>query len=85
MVYRFITLTAYGSEPNPINRVLYMRTYGYKIRMTTGADGRVMWQGEKISIGQIHFTMNELRFMVHGLCESTRLCLISKALLLDMD
>ena len=85
MVHRFMTLTGYGSEPNPMNRVLHMRTYGYKIRMTTAAEGMVMWQDEKICIGQIHFTMNELRSMVHGLCESTRLNLIGKALLLDVN
>ena len=42
MVHRFMTLTVYGSEPNPMNRALYIRTYGFKIRMTTGAEGRVL-------------------------------------------
>lgn len=85
MVHRFMTLTAYGSEPNPMNRVLHMRTYGFKIRMETAAEGTVMWQGEKICIGQIHFTMKELRSMVHGLCESTRVSLLSQMLLLELD
>ena len=66
-----------------MNRVLHMRTYGYKIRMTTAAEGMVMWQDEKISIGQIHFTMNELRSMVHGLCESTRLDLNGQGVVVE--
>ena len=69
MVHRFMTWTAYGSKPNSMNRMFHMRTYGMKICMTTAAEGMVMLQGEKICIGQIRFTMNELRCMVHGLCE----------------
>ena len=68
-----------------MNRVLYIRIHRYKIRMTTAAEGIVIWQDKKISIGQIHFTINELRSMVYRLYKLTRLDLMGKALLLNID
>jgi len=37
MVHAFMTLTRYDGEPTPMNRILRLRTYGFRIRFDTMA------------------------------------------------
>jgi len=85
MVHRFMTLTRYDGEPTPMNRILRLRTYGFRIRFDTTAEGKVSWDGDKLLIDKISFTMADLRSMVQGLYETVRIQLWKGLLLLDVD
>ena len=71
-VNRFMTLTLFGGKPSPMNSILHMRTYGRKIRESTKSEARISWQGERICISKISFTMGDIRAVVHGLHETAR-------------
>jgi superfamily II DNA helicase RecQ len=84
MVHRFMTLTAFGGKPSPMNFLLRLRTYGFNIRMNTPADGAISWHGDEIQCGSVRFTMAKLRRMIHGLVEQLWLRLRRDILLLDV-
>jgi hypothetical protein len=50
MVDRFMTLTARGGRPSPMNRILHMRAYGRWIRNQSSGAAKVGWKGEEIMI-----------------------------------
>lgn len=85
MVHRFMTLIRYDGEPTPMNRILRLRTYGFRIRYDTHAEGKVLWEGDKLLIDKISFTMADLRSMVQGLYETVRMQLWKELLFLDVD
>jgi superfamily II DNA helicase RecQ len=85
MVTRFMTLTAFGGMPTPIDWVLRLRAYGKKIRAETNAAGVVQWAGDTIMYGYVQYSMPQLRSMIHGLVETTRTELHQDLLLLDVD
>ncbi|KAL9628824.1 MAG: hypothetical protein Q9204_005638 [Flavoplaca sp. TL-2023a] len=72
LVQRFMTLREYGGRISPMDRILRMRTYGLKIRMTTKAGGTVSWNGDKVLVNKIEFSMDDVRTVVHGLNETVR-------------
>ncbi|KAK4893308.1 hypothetical protein LTR49_028509 [Elasticomyces elasticus] len=71
-VDRFMTLTRYGAQPMPLDRIFHQKTYGMKIRYTTKAPGQVLWEGERVTLGKAKFTVDHIRTVVHGLNESVR-------------
>ncbi|KAF1923105.1 uncharacterized protein M421DRAFT_13137, partial [Didymella exigua CBS 183.55] len=85
MVTRFMTLTAFGGKPTPIDWVLRLRAYGKKIRGDTNAAGVVQWVEDTIMYGYVQYSMPQLRSMVHGLVDTTRMELRRDLLLLDVD
>ncbi len=72
LVERFMTLRKFGGRISPMDRILHMRTYGMKIRMTTKAGGTVSWEGSSILVNKIKFSMDDIRTVVHGLYETVR-------------
>jgi hypothetical protein len=38
---QFMTLTKYNGKPTPIDSILRLRAFGFKIRFTTNAEGVV--------------------------------------------
>jgi hypothetical protein len=85
MANRFITLTEYNGKPTPMNAVLQLRAFGFKIRFTTKAEGTVDWIGDTLLIGNIQFSMPQLRSMVHGMIASARQQMLASLMLLQMD
>ena len=72
LVERFMTLRKFGGRISPMDRILHMRTYGLKIRMTTKAGGTVSWEGDSILVNKIKFNMDDIRIVVQGLYETVR-------------
>ncbi len=72
LVERFMTLRKFGGRISPMDRILHMRTYGLKIRMTTKAGGTVSWEGDSILVNKIKFNMDDIRTVVQGLYETVR-------------
>ncbi|TIA28291.1 hypothetical protein D6C78_10812 [Aureobasidium pullulans] len=86
MVNQFMTLTTYGGMPSPMDRILHMRTYGFRIRFNTKATGVVTWpRANTIAINKISFTMDDVRTVAHGLNESVRQRLVRDLLMLPSE
>jgi len=85
IVHKFMTLTRYGGQPSPMDWILRLKTYGMKIRFNTHADGIVDWQGDRLLYGGIRFTMVELRAMIYGMIQTTKVELLKDLLVLDAD
>ena len=81
-VHRFMTLTAFGGKPTPLNRIFQQKTYGMKIRYTTKAEGQIGWEGDdSIVVRKIKFKMDDIRTVVHGLVTTMRQRLVGELLL----
>ncbi len=72
MANRFMTLTAYGGKPTPMDALLRQKAFGFKIRFTTNAEGVIDWIGDTLLYSNIQFSMSQLRSMIHGMIASTR-------------
>lgn len=85
MANRFITLVRYGGQPCPVDWLQRLKAYGMKIRFTTNAEGVTEWVDDTLLYGNIQFSMPQLRLIIHGLVETTRIELRQDLLLLDID
>ena len=71
----FMTMTAFGGSPQPMNTIYTQKMYGMKIRYTTNADGQIGWSGDQqdiILVRKIQFSMGQIREVVHGLLDTAR-------------
>src|SRR6187402_354744 len=80
-VQRYMTLVTEKSKPTPMDWIYESRSYGFKIRYTTAAEGVIDWKGDEISYQKIKFNMNQLRDIVHGLIDEARRDLIELIML----
>ncbi|KAH5617489.1 hypothetical protein HBI23_255720 [Parastagonospora nodorum] len=85
MSSRFMTLEQYGGKPTPMDAILRLRAFGFKVRYTTNAEGVIDWVGDKLLYGNIQFTMAQLRSMIHGTIASTRHQMLKDLMLLQVD
>jgi hypothetical protein len=85
MANRFMTLTEYSGKPTPMDAILRLRAFGFKIRFTTNADGVVDWIGDTLLYGHIQFSMPQVRSMVHGMIASARQHVLGELMLLQVD
>jgi superfamily II DNA helicase RecQ len=84
-VRRFMTLMEYGGPSTPMNHILQQRTYGMAIRNTTKAPAKVGWQGDTILIGKVQFTVDDVRKVMFGLCETARRRLVRDLLFIEEE
>jgi superfamily II DNA helicase RecQ len=71
-VLRFMVASSQRTRPTPMGWIYDTKAYGMTIRATTLADGQVDWQGNRITIGKVRFSMDELCDMIHGLVGEAR-------------
>jgi superfamily II DNA helicase RecQ/uncharacterized C2H2 Zn-finger protein len=71
-VQRYMTLVTDQSKPTPMDWIYESRSYGFRIRYTTTAEGSIDWEGDRISYQKIKFGMTQLRDMVGGLVEEAK-------------
>ena len=57
------------------------RSYGFKIRYTTTAEGKIQWNGDNVLYPKIRFSMSQFRGMVHGLVGEAREELFEKLMM----
>jgi superfamily II DNA helicase RecQ len=81
----FMTLTDYGGKPTPMDWVLRLRAYGKGANKGTNSAGHVLWVGDEILYGYVRYSMSQLRSMIHGLVEATRMEVRRELLLLEVD
>jgi RecQ family ATP-dependent DNA helicase len=85
LTHQFMTISHNGRDPSPMEWIFKARSYGFKIRYTTTADGCIQWIGDTVLYQQIRFDMSQVQSMVHGLVEEARDILYSKLMKVDMD
>ena len=84
MVRQFMTMAHDGRDPTPIQWLYRIRSYGFKIRYTTTAEGRVQWIGDDILYPGMRFSMTQFRSMVHGLVSEAREILFKELMMVRM-
>jgi superfamily II DNA helicase RecQ len=85
MANRFMTLIEYNGKPTPMDSILRLRAFGFKIRFTTNAEGVIDWVGDTLLYGNIQFSMPQLRSMIHGMIASARQHILANLMLLQID
>jgi RecQ family ATP-dependent DNA helicase len=85
LTHQFMTMNHSGRDPSPMDWIFKARSYGFKIRYTTTAEGCIQWVGDTVLYQQVRFNMSQVQSMVHGLVEEARDVLYSKLMRVDMD
>src|SRR5277367_6450351 len=85
LTHQFMTMSHSGRDPSPMDWIFKARSYGFKIRYTTTAEGCIQWVGDTVLYQQVRFDMTQVQSMVHGLVEEARDVLYSKLMRVDMD
>ncbi|KFY65432.1 hypothetical protein V496_02556, partial [Pseudogymnoascus sp. VKM F-4515 (FW-2607)] len=71
-VSQFITMAHGGRDPTPMQWIYQTRSYGFKIRYTTPAAGKIQWIRDEVLYPGTRVQMSQLRSMVHGLIGEAR-------------
>ncbi len=82
-VSRFMTMAHDGRDPTPMQWIYQTRSYGFKIRYTTPAAGKIQWIREEVLYPGTRIEMSQLRSMVHGLIGEARDALFGKLMMVD--
>ena len=85
LTYQFMIISQNGRDPSPMQWIFKARSYGFKIRYTTTAEGCIQWVGDTVLYQQIRFNMSQAQSMVYGLVEEARDVLYSKLMGMDID
>ncbi|KFY65884.1 hypothetical protein V496_02277 [Pseudogymnoascus sp. VKM F-4515 (FW-2607)] len=83
LTYQFMTMAYDGRDPTPIQWIYKARSYRFKIRYTTTAEGCIQWVGDSILYQQIRFNIGQVRSMVQGLVQEAREELFGKLMMMD--
>ena len=67
LVQSFMTMAHDGKDPKPMQWIYRSRSYGFKIRYTTTAEGKIQWIGDDVLYANMRFSMSQFRGMIHGL------------------
>jgi superfamily II DNA helicase RecQ len=81
LVRAFMTMAHDDQDPKPIQWLYRSRSYGFKIRYTTTAEGKIQWIGDDVLYANMRFSMNQFRGMVHGLVGEAREELFEKLMI----
>jgi hypothetical protein len=81
MVHAFMTMAHGEQDPKPMQWLYRSRSYGFKIRYTTTAEGKIQWIGDDVLYANMRFSMNQFRGMVHGLVREAREELFEKLMI----
>ncbi|KFY90217.1 hypothetical protein V500_05234 [Pseudogymnoascus sp. VKM F-4518 (FW-2643)] len=71
-VGQFTTMTYGGRDPTPMQWIYQTRSYGFKIRYTTPAAGKIHWIRDEVLYHGTRVQMSQLRSMAHGLIGEAR-------------
>jgi hypothetical protein len=82
---RFMTLIEYSGKLTPMDSILRLRAFRFKIRFTTNAEGVINWLGDTLLYGNIQFSMPQLRSMIYSMIASARQHILANLMLLQID
>ncbi|KAK6591278.1 hypothetical protein H4I96_12464, partial [Botrytis cinerea] len=72
LVRAFMTMAHDDQDPKPMQWLYRSRSYGFKIRYTTTAEGKIQWIGDDVLYANMRFGMSQFRGMIHGLVGEAR-------------
>jgi hypothetical protein len=81
LVHAFMTMAHDGKDPKPMQWLYRSWSYGFKIRYTTTAEGKIQWIGDDVLYPKIRFSMSQFRGMIHGLVGEAREELFEKLMI----
>jgi RecQ family ATP-dependent DNA helicase len=81
LVHAFMTMAHDGKDPKPMQWLYRSRSYGFKIRYTTTAEGKIQWIGDDVLYPKVRFSMSQFRGMIHGLVGEAREELFEKLMI----
>ncbi len=58
MVGAFMTMAHGDQDPTPMQWLYWSRSYGFKIRYTTTAEGKIQWIGDDVLYANMWFSMS---------------------------
>ena len=58
LTHQFMTMAHDGKDPTPMQWIFKSRSYGFKIRYTTTAEGCIQWIGDNVLYQQLRFGMS---------------------------
>src|SRR6266536_3642655 len=85
LVRSFMTMAHDGNDPKPMQWLYRSRSYGFKIRYTTTAEGKIQWIGDDVLYPHMRFSMTKFRSMVHGLVGEAREELFGKLMMVKIS
>ncbi|KAK6591453.1 hypothetical protein H4I96_12363 [Botrytis cinerea] len=85
LVSAFMTMAHDGKDPKPMQWLYRSRSYGFKIRYTTTAEGKIQWIGDDVLYANMRFGMSQFRGMIHGLVGEAREELFEKLMVVRMS
>ena len=85
LVSAFMTMAHDSKDPKPMQWLYRSRSYGFKIRYTITAEGKIQWIGNDILYPKIRFSISQFRGIVHGLIKETREELFEKLIIVRVD
>ncbi|PVH71468.1 hypothetical protein DL98DRAFT_615427, partial [Cadophora sp. DSE1049] len=85
LVRSFMTMAHDGKDLKLMQWLYRSRSYGFKIRYTTTAEGKIQWIGDDVLYPKIRFSMSQFRGMIHGLVEEAREELFEKLMVVRMS
>ncbi|OBT79272.1 hypothetical protein VF21_01964 [Pseudogymnoascus sp. 05NY08] len=71
-VAQFTTIAHGGRDPTPMQWIYQTRSYGFKIRYTTPAAGKIQWIRDEVLYPSTCVQMSQLQSIVHGLIREAR-------------
>src|SRR6516162_5039021 len=83
MTHQFMTMASNGQDPRPMQWIFKSRSYGFKIRYTTTAEGCIQWIRDNVLYQQLRFGMSQVKSMVHKLVEEARKLLFNELMMAD--
>jgi hypothetical protein len=78
-------MTHDGKDPKLMQWLYRSWLYGFKIRYTTTAEGKIQWIGDDILYSHIRFSITKFCSMVHGLVGETREELFGKLMMVKIS
>jgi superfamily II DNA helicase RecQ len=75
-VQRFMLPAGEATQPSPLDWIFDARSYGLKVRYMTAAEGKIQWQGNRVTYQRSSFTTDEIQDMIHGLVGELRQALV---------
>jgi RecQ family ATP-dependent DNA helicase len=85
LVRAFMTIAHDEQDPKPMQWLYRSRSYGFKIRYTTTAEGKIQWIGDDVLYPKIRFSMSQFRGMIHGLVGEARAELFEKLMVVRVS
>ena len=85
LVRAFITIAYNSKDPKPIQQLYRSQSYGFKIRYTTTAKGKIQWIRDNVLYPKVRFSISQFRGMIYRLVGEAREELFKKLIVVRIS